>query len=204
MKYSVLIGIFFLITLSSCSSFQAERVDSKTSDEKALTITDEWVQKDTEEVVRELIAKMTRHQGFRRYQKKHNGKIPRIFVGEIQNQTSEAYFPVQEINDELLDRFSAGGNFILVDAAKREELLKEITYQQDGMVKPSLAKQVGKQTGADIIVFGNVYMKVARRKGKSIRQYSVNVRMTDIESGEEIMRVRAKLSKYSKQKKFGW
>ena len=196
-------GAFFLV-VSSCSSFQAERVDSQISDEKALTITDEWVQKDTENVVRELVAKMTRHRGFRRYQKKYNGRIPRIFVGEIQNQTSEAYFPIQEINDELLDRFSAGGNFVLIDAAKREDLLKEITYQQDGMVNSNTAKQVGKQTGADIIVFGNVYMKVARRKGKSIRQYSVNIRMTDIESGEEVMRVRAKLSKYSKQKKFGW
>ena len=203
MRAYLFTGVFFLV-ISSCSSFQAERVDAQRSDEKALAITDEWVQKDTENIVRELVAKMTRHQGFRRYQKKYNGRIPRIFVGEIQNQTSEAYFPIQEINDELLERFSAGGNFILIDAAKRDDLLKEITYQQDGMVNPKTAKQVGKQTGADIIVFGNVYMKVAHRKGQSIRQYSVNIRMTDIENGEEVMRVRAKLSKYSKQKKFGW
>ena len=203
MKSYLLSGALLFI-ISGCSSFQAERVDSQTSDKKALSITDEWVQKDTENVIREIVAKMTRHQGFRNYRKKYNGRIPRIFVGEIQNQTSEAYFPIQEINDELLDRFSAGGNFVLVDSAKREDLLREITYQQDGMVAPNTAKQVGKQTGADIIVFGNVYMKVARRKGKSIRQYSVNIRMTDIETGEEVMRVRAKLSKYSQQKKFGW
>ena len=203
MNTYLLPGVLFLM-ISSCSSFQAERVDSQASDEKALTITDEWVQKDTENVVRELVVKMNRHRGFQRHKKKYRGKVPRIFVGEIQNQTSEAYFPIQEINDELLERFSAGGDFILIDTAKREELLKEITYQQDGMVDPSTAKQVGKQTGADLIVFGRVYMKVAHRKGKSIRQYSINIRMTEIESGEEVMRVRAKLSKYSKQKKFGW
>ena len=193
-----------LLAISSCSSFQAERVDAQTSDEKALTITDEWVQKDTETVVQKLIQKMGQHRGFLRYKRTYQKNVPRIFVGEIQNQTSEAYFPIQEINDELLEQFSAGGDFILIDATKREDLLKEITYQQDGMVAPTTAKQIGKQTGADLIVFGSVYMKVARRKGKSIRQYSVNIRMTDIESGEEVMRIRAKLSKYSAQKKFGW
>ena len=204
MNIYLLQGILFII-VSGCSGFQAKRVDSQVSDEKALTITDEWVQKDTENVVQELINKMDKHRGFQRYKRKYQQeKVPRIFMGEIQNQTSEAYFPIQEINEELLEQFSAGGDFILIDAAKRDDLLKEITYQQDGMVAPDTAKQVGKQTGADLIIFGSVYMKVARRKGKSIRQYSINIRMTDIESGEEVMRVRAKLSKYSKQKKFGW
>ena len=199
-----LLSAVFLLTMTSCSSFQAERVDAQTSDEKALTITDEWVHKDTEKVVQELIGKMETHRGFQRYKRKYKKNVPRIFVGEIQNQTSEAYFPIQEINDELLEQFSAGGDFILIDAAKREDLLKEITYQQDGMVTAGTAKQVGKQTGADLIVFGSVYMKVAHRKGKSIRQYSVSIRMTDIENGEEVLRIRAKLSKYSKQKKLGW
>ena len=201
---NLLLSLLPLALLASCSSFQAERVDSQASDEKALTITDEWVQKDTENVVNELLNKMDTHKGFRRHKKQYSGRVPRIFVGEIQNQTSEAYFPIQEINDELLERLSAEGDFVLIDAARREDLLNEITYQQDGMVAPATAKQVGKQTGADLIIFGSVYMKVARRKGKSIRQYSVNIRMTDIQSGEEVMRIRAKLSKYSKQKKFGW
>ena len=196
--------VSILALLAGCSSFQAERVDAQASDEKALTITDEWVQRDTENVVDELLRKMDAHKGFRRHKKQYSGRVPRIFVGEIQNQTSEAYFPIQEINDELLERLSAEGDFVLIDAARRDDLLNEITYQQDGMVAPETAKQVGKQTGADLIVFGNVYMKEARRSGKSIRQYSVNIRMTDIQSGEEVMRIRSKLSKYSKQKKFGW
>ena len=96
------------------------------------------------------------------------------------------------------------GNFILVDAAAREIILKEITYQNDGMVDPNTAKKVGKQTGADLIIFGNVYMKPESRDGKTIKQYSINLRMTDIEKGVEVFRGRAKTSKYSEQKKFGW
>ena len=197
-------SLFLLFLVSGCSGFQAQRVDHKTSDEKAMTITDEWVQEDTRQAVEKIIGQMRTHRGLKRHLRTYKGGIPRIFVGEVKNLTSEAYFPIQDINEELLDKLSATGDFVLIDAAQRESLLKEITYQQDGMVSPETAKQVGKQTGADLIIFGNVYMKAARRKGKTIRQYSVNIRMTHIETGQEIMRTRTKLSKYSEQKKLGW
>ena len=99
---------------------------------------------------------------------------------------------------------SMTGDFILIDAAARDAILKEITYQHDGMVDPSTAKRIGKQTGADLMIFGNVYMKPETRKGKTIKQYSINIRMTDIEKGVEVMRARTKISKYSEQSGSGW
>ena len=192
-----------LASLVSCSSFKAERVDNKTSDEKALTITDQWVQADTENVIRDAMKEMSEHKGLKRYEMEH-GKQLKLFVGEVQNLTAEAYFPINDINDELLNEISKQGDFTLVDAQAREALLKEITYQNDGMVDPKTAKKVGKQTGADLMIFGNVYMKPETRDGRTIKQYSVNLRITDIQSGLEIFRTRTKLSKYSEQKKMGW
>lgn len=192
-----------LLTLTSCGSFKAQRVDSKTSDEKALKITDQWVQADTESVIRDAMKEMNEHKGLRRYMMEH-GKQLKMFVGEVQNLTAEAYFPINDLNDELLNEISKQGDFILVDAQAREALLKEITYQNDGMVDPKTAKKVGKQTGADLMIFGNVYMKPESRDGNTIKQYSVNLRITDIEKGIEIFRTRTKLSKFSEQKKMGW
>lgn len=201
MKYLVMMAA--LLTLASCGSFKAERVDNKTSDEKALKITDQWLQADTEQVIRDVMKEMNEHKGLRRYMME-NGKNLKMFVGEVQNLTSEAYFPINDLNDELLNEISKEGNFTLVDAAAREHILKEITYQNDGMVDAKTAKKVGKQTGADLMIFGNVYMKPETRDGKTIKQYSVNIRITDIEKGTEIFRTRTKLSKYSEQKSVGW
>ncbi len=201
MKYLVMMAA--LLTIASCGSFKAERVDNKTSDEKALKITDQWLQADTEQVIRDVMKEMNEHKGLRRYMME-NGKNLKMFVGEVQNLTSEAYFPINDLNDELLNEISKEGNFTLVDAAAREHILKEITYQNDGMVDPKTAKKVGKQTGADLMIFGNVYMKPETRDGKTIKQYSVNIRITDIEKGTEIFRTRTKLSKYSEQKSMGW
>ena len=92
---------------------------------------------------------------------------------------------------------SNSDEFTLIDAARRENLLKEITYQNDGMVDPAQAKKVGKQSGADVMIFGDINMKPETRDGKTIKTYSVNLRLTDIQSSEEICRVREKINKYS-------
>lgn len=192
-----------LVTLFGCGSFKAQRVDSNTSDEKALEITDKWLARDTETVIREIINQVEKHRGLRWYISRSE-RAPRLFIGEIQNMTSEAYFPIDDINDEFLNELSAMGDFILIDAAAREAILKEITYQNDGMVDPKTAKSIGKQTGADLMIFGNVFMKPAERDGKTIKEYRVNVRMTNIEKGEEIFRGRSRLNKYSEQSSSGW
>ena len=189
--------------LVSCGSFKAKRVGSDESDEKAMEITDKWVMRDTETVIKNVLKQIESHKGFQRYLRKL-GRQPKLFVAEVQNNTSNAYFPIDDMNDELLNEFSASGEFILIDAAARDRILKEITYQNDGMVSPSEAKQIGRQAGADLLIFGNVRMKPESRKGKTIKQYSVNLRMTDIQRGIVVLRTRAKVNKFSEQSSTGW
>ena len=197
---TLLIAPLFVI---SCSSFQAERVGERESDERAMEITDKWVQGDSKKVVEDIMGHMGSHKGFRRYLR-NLGRPPVVFVGEIQNFTDEAYFPINEINNELLNALSLSGEFLLVDAAARQPLLEEITYQHDGMVDASTSKRIGNQVGADLMIFGSVGMQTQSRKGRTIKQYSVDIRMTDIERGLEVLRTRSQLSKYSTKSAFGW
>jgi len=200
----IMICVLMLSFFSCSSSFKAERVDSKASDEKAMEITDQWVAKDTEIVIAAVIKQMQAHKGFKRYLRQNGNKTPKVFISEVKNLTSDAYFPISDLNDEFLNEISATGDFILIDADAREAILKELTYQNDGMVDPASVKLVGKQSGADLMIFGNVYMKARTRDGKTIKQYSVNIHMTDIEKGVEVLRTRKKVSKYSKQASSGW
>ena len=191
------------LSLTSCSSFKAKRVGSAESDEKAMEITDEWVAGDTERVIKDILANIKDHRGFKNYLRKH-GKRPSLFIAQVQNLTSEAYFPINDINDELLYELSSSGDFKLIDNNARAKILKELTYQHDGMVDPGTAKQIGKQTGADLLIFGNVFMKPKSRKGKTIKEYTVNIRMTDLETTEVVMMARTKISKFSEQSSSGW
>jgi uncharacterized protein (TIGR02722 family) len=200
---SLLVLTTILLLGTGCSSFKAQRVDRNEGDEKALSITDKWVQRDTEDAVKDLVKQMEKHPSFQEVLKNSKKKL-KIFIAEVQNETSEPYFPIRDINDELLNEFSYSGKFTLVDAEAREKLLKEIQYQNDGMVDSNQAKSIGKQFGADVLVLGSVRMQPESRDGKTIKQYSVNLRMTNLETAEEVLRIRFKTSKYSEQSKTGW
>lgn len=203
MKIKTLLFLAVIGLSFSCSSFKAKRVDSKESDELAMKITDKWVNKDTELIIQDVLKQIKEHKGFQRYLATKKNP-PKLFISEVQNLTSEAYFPIDDMNDELLNEFSQTGDYVLVDAAAREKILKEITYQNDGMVDPKQAKSIGKAAGADLLIFGAVRMKPETRGGKTIKEYSVNLRMTDIEKGVEVLRTRAKVNKYSDKSSFGW
>ncbi len=198
--------VFFLsvLLLSSCGGFKASRVDSETSDDKALSITDNWVVRDTENAIADIMTQIKSHRGLQNYIARKGLKQPALFIAEIQNETSEAYFPISDLNDEFLNELSIAGQFILIDEAARNRLLEEVTYHNDGMVDPETAKNIGRQTGADLLVFGNVLMTPESRGGKTLKQYRVNIRMTDLERGVEVFRGRTQVHKYSQQKKFGW
>ncbi len=78
--------IVFAICFVSCSSFKAERVGAKESDEKSLEITDNWMSEDTRTAIKEVIKQMETHPRFKRQLKKYRGE-PKVFVAEVQNNT---------------------------------------------------------------------------------------------------------------------
>lgn len=204
-KFSKMFCTFGVCALmSACApAIKTERVSLEESDKKAMTITDEWIATDTENASKAILSQIEKHNGFQKYLARL-GRRPKIFVGEVQNQTSEAYFPIDDLNDELLNEFSSSGDYIIIDVAARDRILKEITYQNDGMVKPEDIKKIGKASGADLIIMGDIRMKPQTLSGRTVKDYSVNIRMTDIESGEEVLRTRYKTSKYSKRSGAGW
>lgn len=190
--------LLMAVSFTGCASFKAERVDDAKADEKAMEITDNWVDGDTIRVIDGSMKQMMAHKRYVEFKGNHGKKRIKLFVGEIRNNTAESYFPVKDLEDALLEKMSNSDDFTLIDAAKREALLKEITYQNDGMVDPKQAKKVGKQSGADLMIFGDINMKPETRDGKTIKTYTVNLRLTDIESAEEVCRTREKINKFSK------
>jgi len=200
----VLLGFVFVVFSACGPAMQSQRVSLDESDKLASSITDKWVAKDTQLCVQDILKKIENHKGFQRYMAKLGGRQPKLFISEVQNRTSEAYFPIADLNDKLLEEFSASGDYVLIDASAREKILGEIQYQNDGMVDAAQAKSIGKASGADLLIFGDIRMKPESMGGKTIKDYSVNLRMTNIETGEEVLRVRYETSKYSQQKKSGW
>ncbi len=202
---NILTCLLLVLATTSCGKkFKAQRLTTQQGDQKAMEITDAWLATDTKMAVQDILAQIQKHNGYRRYRSQLGAKRPKVFIAEVSNNTSEAYFPVQDLNDELLNEFSYSGEYALIDAVAREKILNEIQYQNDGMVKPEDIAKIGKQSGANLLIFGNINMIPHTRDGQTIKEYSVNIRMTDIESGEEVLRTRYNASKYSKRSGYAW
>ncbi|MDR1952845.1 MAG: penicillin-binding protein activator LpoB [Elusimicrobiota bacterium] len=195
---------FLAFAFTACGpAMKSQRVSLDQSDELASSITDKWVGKDSQLAVQDILKQISAHRGFQEYLK-NLGRRPKLFVSQVNNLTSEAYFPIGDLNDELLNELSASGDFVLIDMEQRDRLLKEITYQNDGRVSPEQIKSIGKESGADLMIFGDIRMKPETLKGRTIKEYTVNMRMTNIETGEEVLRVRYRVNKYSERAKSGW
>ncbi|MDR0571447.1 MAG: penicillin-binding protein activator LpoB [Rickettsiales bacterium] len=203
MKKIVLPLLVFL--LASCGAkMKTERLSVSEGDKKAMTITDEWLITDTNMASKSIIEKILNHGRYKRYLREKGYKTPKMFVGEVENRTSEDNFPIVALNNRLLNDLFESGSVDLVSAKDREKILKEIKYQNDGMVKPSDIKSIGMASGADVMLFGEVVMEEKRLDGKTLKEYSISIRLVDIESGEEIARTLFETTKYSKRKKIGW
>lgn len=199
-KYLVLCMV---LLASACSSFKAERVTLEKGDEEAMSVTDNWLTTDTKNAVKTILETMDKNRSLKQYLASFKG-TPKLFVGEIKNGTKDAYFPIGDLMDEFLTELSMTGDYVLIDKEQRDAILKEITFQNDGMVNVKEAKQIGRMSGADLIIFGDVRENSNTLDGKTVKEYSVNVRMTDIEKGYEVLRARFVSSKTSKRSSFGW
>ena len=71
-------------------------MDANESDEKGLAITDNWMSADTTQAVTDIVKQMKAHPGFNKMKARH--QTPKVFIAEVQNQTSEAYFPIGDLN----------------------------------------------------------------------------------------------------------
>lgn len=192
-----------LLLLAACGpTIKAERMTTSQGDKKAMQITDDWVATDTNLAVDFITEKLTNTGRYKRYLRENGYKIPKIFIGEVENNTSEDSFPISVLNNKLLDYFFESGDFDVIDQKNRKKLLDEIKYQNSGMVKESDIKSIGKASGADLILFGEVVMDEKRMGGQTLKEYSVIIKLTDVESGEEVSRVTYETTKYSKQKRF--
>ena len=197
------ICIVLLLVLTACGpTIKTQRMTTAEGDKKAMTITDDWVATDTNLAVDYITDKLTNTGRYKRYLRENGYKTPKIFIGEVENNTSEDSFPISALNNKILDYFFESGDFDVIDQKNRKKLLEEIRYQNSGMVKEEDIKSIGKASGADLILFGEVIMDEKRMGGQTLKEYSVIIKLTDIESGEEVSRVTYETTKYTKQKRF--
>lgn len=112
-----------------------------------------------------------------------DGKRPVLFIDGIKNKTSE-HIDTESITDTISTKLITTGKFRFIDMTKVESVKKQYDYQtQSGLVSEETSVKVGRQIGADYMLYGNISSIVKRAKSTKDVYTKVTLKLMDIETG---------------------
>jgi len=108
---------------------------------------------------------------------------PVLFVEKIKNKTTE-HIDTESITDTISTKLLRSGKFRFVDMTKAQALKKQIDFQQDsGMVDEAKAVGIGRQIGAEYMLYGNLSSIVKRDGSTKDVYYKFTLKLMHLESG---------------------
>ena len=134
---------------------------------------------------------------------------PILIVYPVVNETSE-HISTSGITDEIRMKLLNSGKVRFINEHQRENIMKEISYQNQGFVDPALRVEQGRQLGADYIMSGTL-RSIKKKQPKQWRlnkkeriYYSLDLTMTDLKTGEIVYADQAELAREASKPIIGW
>lgn len=108
---------------------------------------------------------------------------PVVFVDRIKNKTME-HIDTESITDTIESKLINSGKFRFVDMSVVDRVRQQLEYQRDsGMVDEQQAMMMGRQIGAEYMLYGNMSSIVKRNSSTKDVYYKFTLKLMHIESG---------------------
>lgn len=133
---------------------------------------------------------------------------PVMMVAGVQNRTSE-YVDTKNLTDRFRTILFKSKQFRFVNAARRDDLLKEQGYQAAHATPQSMAK-VGQQLGARYMMSGSLTEmkktspRQVRVSTQKLNYYKLTMEVTDLSSGELIWTEEQEFARQASKPLIGW
>ncbi len=112
-----------------------------------------------------------------------NERRPVMFVDKIKNKTTE-HIDTESITDTISTRILRSGKFRFVDMTKVSEVREQLEFQNEsGMVNRNSAAQIGRQVGAEYMMYGNLSSIVKKTDDVKDVYYKFTLKVMHLESG---------------------
>lgn len=190
------------LALSGCASFEGDYGDPN----QAQILDDRWNPTDATVTVQKMVTDMTAApwvQNWRDDMKKKPSDRPFVLVDDMENRTSEV-IDTKALFEDLRSQILNNGKVRFLDGDARKKILSEYKYQQSGVVKKDQVKGPGNQFGADFFLSGAISSIVSKQGGKSSVQYQIEMKLTNISTGELVWSGIEKIRKNFKRSSVGW
>ncbi len=164
--------------------------------DKKETVTIDWGSTDLQTFARYMVDSFTQAPGLSYLDApgKDRDLRPIAVFGGIGNETRE-HVNTDQISRLIQSDLFETGKFRWVageEASGQDEVAKQVRFQNSGVVNPEMAKQYGKQLGADVVIYG-VLSDIYKESGRSLESlgakrkdlyYQFYMTAVNIETGE--------------------
>lgn len=112
-----------------------------------------------------------------------NKRRPVMFVEKIKNKTSE-HIDTESVTDTISSKVLRSGKFRFVDMTKVAAVQKQMEFQNDsGMVSEASSMKMGRQIGAEYMMYGNLSSIKKSSSGDKDVYYKFTLKVMHVESG---------------------
>jgi uncharacterized protein (TIGR02722 family) len=208
MKLSILPLVAAFALVAGCSSVRYGDPES------VETINVDWGSTDLQTFSKTMVSSLLESPQLAYMNSPGKGDDMRIiaYMGGIQNETKE-HINTTAVTDSIRTELLQSGKFRFVaDKVGQDEIGDQIRFQQEsGRVNPEMAKQFGKQLGADVVLYGTLY-SIEKKKGRSLESggtktedtyYQFVLNCVNLETGEIIWSDKDDIRKTAKTGLFG-
>ena len=184
--------IAVIILLTACQTRQVTRMDPATQ----VDLSGRWNDTDSRKVADQMIYDLFESDRFKEYAKAKTAK-PVILVGTIRNKTAEHIdadnfvkkFEVVIHNSNVAD---------LVESSEFRDQLRVERLEQQEFADPATVKRMGKEAGADLMLFGEITSEVDTYDNRRVVNYITTLFLTDVETNKRVWYGQNEIKKYVK------
>lgn len=170
---SVLVGV-------GCTpKFQGEYSDP----EKVEIVDDKWNETDARKTAELMITSCLGRPWLAEFKKSHTGKKPTVIVQDIENRSDE-HIDTKALTEFMENELVNSGKVSFVEKGRRDQILKEIEYQNSGAVSDASKKKKGNQKGADYMLAGAISSQVHTQDGLKTVSYQTQMKLINLETAE--------------------
>jgi len=186
--------IFLLLLFASLIS--CSRTVTRVNPDTQIDLSGRWNDTDSRMVADQMIYDLFDSDQFKQYAKEL-GRKPVIIVGMIKNKTSEHIDA-----DNYVKKFEIvihnSGIAELVESNEFRDQLRVERAQQQEFADPATMAKFGKETGADLMLFGEMNSETDTYNKKRVVNYITTLYLTNMETSKRIWYGQKEIKKFVK------
>jgi len=194
------LGAAWVLVGCGGSSMQVQRLAA----DESVDISGKWNDTDSRMVSEEMIGDCLSNPWIEEFMAGANGQRPVVVVGKVVNKTDEHIQPEVFVKDLERAFLKSGRVRVVTNQQFRDQLAREQSYQASGVVDPRTAAGIGKQLGANFLVFGTINAIKDRWEGREVVFYQTNLELHNVETAEVVWIGDKKIKKLREQSGTAW